>query len=48
VKNLVSKFAFKWVSRYTEVGSSLRFHYPTLTQRGCQLYVAYSRRGCTS
>ena len=25
------------------MGSSLRLHYPTLTQRGCHLYVAYSR-----
>lgn len=27
----------------SEVGSSLRFHYPTLTQWGCHVYVAYSR-----
>jgi len=26
-----------------EIGSSLRLHYPTLTQHGCHLYVAYSR-----
>jgi hypothetical protein len=25
-----------------EVGASLRFHYPTLHQYGCQLFVAYS------
>lgn len=27
----------------SEVGSSLRLHYPTLTQWGCHVYVAYSR-----
>ena len=26
-----------------EVGASLRFHYPTLHQYGCQLLVAYSK-----
>ena len=26
-----------------KVGSSLRYHYPTLAQRGCHLYVAYTK-----
>jgi hypothetical protein len=25
------------------VGESLRMHYPTLTRRGCEVLVAYSR-----
>jgi len=27
----------------TEVGETLRMHYPTLLQRGCELFVVYSR-----
>lgn len=27
----------------TQVGESLRMHYPTLARRGCEVLVAYSR-----
>ena len=33
----------KFSTLETQVGASLRFHYPTLLQAGCRLYVAYSK-----